>query len=130
MGTMREWKFTVPGDPVAWARARTNGPQQYTPAKQRKAKSDIGYLCLEAMTDKAPLEGPVELTVVAAYERPKRGRQDTFWKQSRPDLDNVAKLVMDALNGIAWVDDGQVSALHALKQWGEPEVRIFVRELA
>jgi Holliday junction resolvase RusA-like endonuclease len=125
----REWKFTVPGEPVGWARSRHNGNQHYTPAKQRKAKSDIGYLCLEAMDNKAPLEGPVELTVVACYPMPKR-LSNLFWKATRPDIDNVCKLVADALNGIAYVDDGQVAALHALKQWGDtPEIRIYVRGL-
>jgi Holliday junction resolvase RusA-like endonuclease len=127
---MREWKFTVPGDPVAWARARRNGNRYFTPAKQGSAAETIGWLCREAMGNAKPLEGPVELTVVASYPRPKSTPKDTFWKCSRPDVDNICKLVADALNGIAFLDDGQVSALHALKQWGEPEVRIFVRELA
>ena len=34
----------------------------------------------------------------------------------RPDADNVAKLVLDALNGAAWEDDTQVVALSVVKR--------------
>jgi Holliday junction resolvase RusA-like endonuclease len=30
----------------------------------------------------------------------------------RGDLDNTLKVILDALNGIAWVDDGQIEMLH------------------
>jgi len=35
---------------------------------------------------------------------------------TRPDLDNVSKLQLDALNGVAYVDDAQVTELHAYKR--------------
>lgn len=45
--------------------------------------------------------------------RPKRIKfeQDTC----KPDIDNIAKAVLDALNGLAWVDDKQVADLYVLK---------------
>lgn len=45
--------------------------------------------------------------------RPKRvsSEPDVY----KPDADNVAKLVLDALNGVAWVDDSQVMSLHVVK---------------
>jgi Holliday junction resolvase RusA-like endonuclease len=30
------------------------------------------------------------------------------WKTTRPDADNLAKAVFDALNGILWADDSQI----------------------
>lgn len=48
-----------------------------------------------------PLDGPVVVTV--HVYRPRR----------RGDLDNVLKVLLDSLNGIAWRDDGQVVELHA-----------------
>jgi Holliday junction resolvase RusA-like endonuclease len=36
-------------------------------------------------------------------------------KLSRPDIDNLAKLGLDALNGIAYIDDGQVYWLNVHK---------------
>jgi Holliday junction resolvase RusA-like endonuclease len=35
----------------------------------------------------------------------------------RPDLYNIVKLVMDALNGVAFHDDAQVVKLNALSTW-------------
>lgn len=37
----------------------------------------------------------------------------------KPDVDNIAKLVMDALNGLAWHDDSQVVSLSAHKAYAE-----------
>lgn len=45
--------------------------------------------------------------------RPKRMKcePDVF----KPDIDNICKLVLDALNGVAWEDDTQVTAIEADK---------------
>jgi Holliday junction resolvase RusA-like endonuclease len=54
---------------------------------------------------------------VNAYYAPKRGANPGVdWiVGARPDLDNVLKLVMDALTGIAWRDDRQVCEIVASK---------------
>ena len=41
-----------------------------------------------------------------------------FWTshRGRPDLDNLLKLVLDSLNGVAYVDDAQVVESHATKR--------------
>jgi Holliday junction resolvase RusA-like endonuclease len=45
----------------------------------------------------------------------------------RPDCDNVGKLALDALTGIVWTDDDQVSDLTVLKRWANvPSLTIFV----
>lgn len=36
--------------------------------------------------------------------------------EKKPDLDNLAKSVLDALNGIVWRDDAQVASLSMSKQ--------------
>jgi Holliday junction resolvase RusA-like endonuclease len=37
----------------------------------------------------------------------------------KPDLDNVAKLILDALNGVAWHDDNQIARLTISKVYGK-----------
>lgn len=37
----------------------------------------------------------------------------------KPDLDNIAKAVLDALNAVAYTDDSKVVALHITKRYGE-----------
>jgi Holliday junction resolvase RusA-like endonuclease len=63
-----------------------------------------------------PIEGPVALTIRCLVVRPKR----TVLQFPKPDTDNYAKAVMDALNGQLFVDDQQVVQLLVLKQWAEP----------
>ena len=45
------------------------------------------------------------------------------WKNPtrKPDTDNIAKICLDALNGVAYDDDSQVTVLLVLKKWSERE---------
>lgn len=62
-------------------------------------------------------DSPVSVTIDIMRElpgsRPKRVKREA--DTVRPDVDNVAKGVMDALNGIAYRDDSQVVSLSVLK---------------
>ena len=115
--------FPVPGTAVPWARAGAVGKRRFTPAKQTNFMGVLQVHAREAMAGRAPIEGPVELQVMAAYAWPsswsKKRRADPLeaWKVSRPDADNLSKLVADALNGLAFVDDAQVVSLHVWKRY-------------
>lgn len=37
---------------------------------------------------------------------------------AKPDGDNIAKAILDALNGVLWVDDSQCAGLTVSKEWG------------
>lgn len=53
------------------------------------------------------------------------------WKTTKPDLDNLTKLIGDALNGVAYADDNQICAHDAIKQFGQsPATYITLEELA
>ena len=91
------------------------------------------------------LELPVRVEVEAHLRRPKRleASPGPSWATRTPDLDNVAKLVLDGLNGPRqgagaggwrpWRDDSQVVALQGLKVYhaagGEPRTVIRVLEV-
>ena len=87
-------------------------------------------------TCREPLRGPlacgIEVRRVkpASYpKRPTKGNPwpDRWWK--KPDVDNYVKLLFDALTGIAWQDDAQVTDLHVTKRFGDrDEVVISIRE--
>ena len=65
----------------------------------------------------APKGTPVRVSVTTARGMPK-GRPKRVQEEPdvfKPDVDNIAKLVLDALNGTAWVDDTQVTSLSVLK---------------
>ena len=118
--------FTVPGDPVAQPRpqistrggfARAFVPRVHPIYVYRDA---IQLAAKVAMAGQAPVEGPVLVTVLFRFGRPKShtkaARLDDNHKQ-KPDLDNLCKAVLDALNGICWADDSQVCQIRASKAW-------------
>ena len=96
----------------------------YTPRATRDAERAIaGAYRLASVRDHervahAPKGTPV--TVAIACERNVRSdlrkRQGDMQPDTdKPDVDNVAKLVMDALNGLAYEDDAQVDEIHVYK---------------
>lgn len=128
--------FTVPGNAVPWARAGGRGKIRFTPAKQRSYAGVLKLYCSRAMNGSGRIDGPVCLTVTAVYAWPKSLSQKkkqlptTVWKTSRPDADNLTKIVKDALNTIAWRDDSQVAASHTYKRFGEvPCLRVQIERL-
>ena len=44
----------------------------------------------------------------------------------KPDVDNIAKVICDVLNGIAYHDDTQIVSLNVSKVYTETEPKILV----
>ena len=44
----------------------------------------------------------------------------------KPDIDNIAKIILDALNKLAFKDDNQITKLEIEKKYGTEE-KIFVK---
>lgn len=77
--------------------------------------------------------GPLMITVVAVFPRPhskiwKTRPMPRYWHTGKPDVDNVAKAVLDALSKVAFVDDNQIATLTISKQVasGDESARVFV----
>lgn len=112
-------EFTVPGKPTTWARAGSRGAQRFTPKPQREAKARVAEAALEAVGPEVPYPRGValEARLSFVYARPKKPTYPS--PQGRPDIDNLTKLVLDALNGVAYADDAQVIRLTATKRYGD-----------
>lgn len=127
--------FFVPGEPRGKGRPRfVQGRKPYTDARTEQAERAVAWECRKAMAGRPPLEGPLELRVYALYAQPaswsKQKKEALYWKTSKPDLDNIVKLVKDALNKVAWLDDAQVVSLAAWKHYStELGVEVQIREL-
>ena len=133
---MRQVSFIIPGLPTAWARARTHGKIHFTPGKQRLAMSVIQTIAHDAMNGQNSISVPVSMTIFALWPWPKswsekkRRIQGAHYKTSKPDADNVAKLVSDSLNGIVFNDDAQVVDLRVIKQYGlNAQTRVVIETL-
>lgn len=85
----------------------------YTPDKTAEAMELIRRAFVGVGGERAPEGVPVRVSITTARgmpkSRPKRleSEPDVY----KPDCDNIAKAVLDALNGVAWVDDTQVTNL-------------------
>jgi Holliday junction resolvase RusA-like endonuclease len=106
--------FIVPHDPVPKARPRFSKGRTHTDPKTQRAEQLVVMAARRAKV--RPISGPV--VVWLDYHRK---------THIRCDLDNLAKLTLDALNKIAWLDDSQVVALHVTKALGSPSPRTEVR---
>lgn len=108
----------ISGEPVAKGRPRFAGKRAYTPIKTKDYEKRI---VSEAMNmGVCQINDPVFLTIRAFFPMSiaaaKRG--DTHHTK-RPDLDNIIKIVGDALNGIAWKDDSQIVGVLAEKGYSD-----------
>lgn len=126
--------FHIRGEPVAFARSRHNGKQHFTAKPQRDFMMVVGLQATQAMAGQQPLECAVELQVRAVYPIPKSWRAkraaEARWRTSKPDVDNIAKLVADSLNKIVYLDDAQVAQLTVQKVYGPlPGVTVSVQPL-
>lgn len=114
--------FQIPGEPVAFARSGGRGVVRFTPKRQRDFMALIRLAASKAMGEQEPFAGPVEMIVRATYLIPKswpRKKADTAtWRTSKPDADNLAKIIADAVNAIVFVDDAQIASLTVQKMYG------------
>lgn len=93
--------------------------QPYPDPTAEHHKKLIARAFIDASPQGAPWLGPVGVSIVLMHERPKsltRKRFNLrFWKHTRSDIDNETKLIFDALNRVAWKDDGQIAYSEAYK---------------
>ena len=116
---------TPKGQPRARAFARNGKVRMYDPATAEGWKGSIA-LAVQDHLPPQPYEGPLLLTLVFLFPRPKAHfranglmREDApLWHDKKPDIDNAAKAVMDALTTIGlWKDDKQVASVSMLKRY-------------
>jgi Holliday junction resolvase RusA-like endonuclease len=114
--------FFIPGEPVAFARAGANGAQRFTPKRQRDFMALVKLAACRSMVAQALMTGPVALNIRASYVPPvswsKKKTAGATWRAARPDADNLAKIIADALNTIVYADDAQIASLTVRKIYG------------
>lgn len=117
--------FSVPGVPVAKGRPRAafrgGHATIYTPAKTREAENLFAARAM-AYAPETPLAGPISMTLRLIFpfpaSMPKKRKIDGMPHVTKPDADNVIKSILDALQGVFFLDDKQVYALTVTKEYG------------
>ena len=72
-------------------------------------------------------EGAMKVTLIFVMPRPKTVKRAE--PSVAPDLDKLTRAALDALTSVAYVDDGQVTELHARKIYGNiPGLKVIVEK--
>lgn len=124
-------KLSILGEPKAQKRHRHvrmgNFVRQYDPSASDKGDflSIVQY-----NAPKEPFAVPLAIAIRFYFTRPKShfktGKnshvmKDTapLWHTSKPDVDNMAKFLMDSLNKIYWKDDSYIADCWIIKQYDD-----------
>ena len=130
------FKFTVHAAPEGKARPRVTAHGTYTPRGTRQYEDLVRW---EYKRQGGPDYGsvPLRVTITAFFQlRSSATKREKFAAMTgelrpakKPDADNIAKAICDALNGIAYKDDAQIIELTVRKRYGpDPSVVCEVSE--
>jgi len=123
--------FRVDIDPVAKGRPRYakrgNFVSTYTPTKTRDYEQIIKYKAIEAMGSSEPLESPVRVNLEFGMPIPKSAPKKALEAYldgsvkhiKKPDVDNLAKAILDAMNDVVYLDDNQIIRLTICKKYSK-----------
>jgi len=111
----KKYTLTINKKPKAKGRPRAGRFGMYTDKATREHEQSIKDAYVAAG---GPLfEGPVGMTVTFYKEKITITLNPIESESSlRGDIDNYVKSIMDGLNGVAYIDDGQILNLKAYKR--------------
>lgn len=128
-----EMRFTIYVDPVPKGRPRFRvigsgrGKRvlTITPKRTLEFENDIreafvGYWGADKTYPLFSRDVLLEVEIDFVFKRPKnkctqKSPEGYIWREARPDLDNLQKSILDALNDIVWSDDDQIVKLSSRK---------------
>lgn len=133
--------FTIPGEPTAQGRPRfsTHGGfvKAYDPETSRNYKAYVKLLASEAMQrigltlTELPLGVEIIADVGIAASKSKKFKEQALnglqLPIKKPDVDNVAKIILDSISGIVYKDDKQIVKLTVSKKYSDtPKVEVKI----
>ena len=98
--------FSVEGQPIGKARPRVTRTVTYTPAKTSKYEDLVRYTALNSFDGVISKEQPISVKIMAYFQLPKsysktrkiRCLSGEELPTKKPDIDNIAKIIMDGMN--------------------------------
>ena len=129
-------RFVIPGEPKGKGRPRLGrSGHAYTPHDTANYENLVKVCFRDNYPDHIPIDPSVgvKAEIKAFYSIPKSaskkkrlGMQIGFVRPlKKPDCDNIAKIVCDALNGIAYHDDSQIYEMTVQKHYSDtPSVTV------
>lgn len=134
--------FKIPGKVQAKQRPRFNvkNGRAYTPQQTVNYENYVKVCYMDYMNQFGwePLKGPIKAEIEVFMQIPKSDSKKMkeakisgkIRPQVKPDVDNLCKTILDALNGLAYDDDKQVVECTVKKYYGEePSVYVKLKSL-
>lgn len=134
-----KYELEVPGKITGKGRPRVNTITAiaYTPNKTKEYEDLIKQYFIMKFRGIKPLDGRISVTIKAYFSIPKNTSKakteemlnNTISPAKKPDIDNIAKIILDALNKLAFNDDNQITKLNIEKVYSEEEkVSILIEQ--
>ena len=132
----RTYEFEVIGDIKGKARPRMNTytGRAYTPTETKDYENLIKQYFKIKYPRYVEFEGRIAITIIAYIKIPKSTTKKDIAKieegilspTKKPDIDNIVKIVLDALNKMAFIDDNQITKLSVEKVYNQEE-KIYIK---
>ena len=126
-----KYEFEVPGIIKGKGRPRVNSYTGivYTPTTTKDYECLVEQYFLLKYPRFKTLEGRVSVDIKAIFNIPKTTKkqdrekmlENTISPTKKPDIDNIVKIILDAMNKFAFKDDTQITKLSVEKMYGEEE---------
>ena len=138
-----ELVFDIPGAPVAKGRPRFSTAagfvRVHTPAKTQAYEDLVRAYGEKAMEGRPVMGCPLYVKLYLYLPIPKswsKHKQELalsgeLLPTGKPDKDNFEKAIFDALNGVVWLDDCQITDSFTKKRYAAlPMTRITIKPIA
>jgi Holliday junction resolvase RusA-like endonuclease len=123
-------KFIVEGECKGKGRPRFRSfgkfVSTYTPKETKEAEQNFINQA-NAHKPETPFTGPIAINVSFYKVKPKSRKKFESWT-TKNDLDNMLKLVLDAMNGIFFKDDAQIVSIMCDKRYGDKNCTLVEME--
>ena len=133
------YEFEVPGKIIGKGRPKLNSytGNVYTPARTKDYETLIEQYFLLKYPRFKMLEGRIKICMIAYFSIPKATKksmledmlENKISPTKKPDIDNIIKIVLDAMNRFAFKDDIQITKLDVEKKYAlEEKIKVKIEE--
>lgn len=136
---MKSYSFEILGKVQAKQRPKFNGKFAYTPKETKIFENWVKESFLSANLNPSPItDSPIKVEIITFFDIPKsvsKKKRDQMISGEirptiKPDTDNIAKSILDSLNGIAYSDDKQIVELVVKKYYSmQPRSIVKIEEI-
>ena len=128
------YEFEIPSKIIGKGRPRLNSytGKIYTPTRTKDYEELVEQYFLMKYPRYKTLEGRIKMDIIANFEIPKSTTKvaqmldNIISPTKKPDIDNIVKIILDAMNNVAFKDDTQITKISVEKKYSEVE-KIFVK---